>query len=116
MSPGDRWLGRALIPVTAPDGSRGRVGIEITYRLAEITTDEHGPRARIEFGGVPGELASGGGRVTGEYYGECVFSIPFGRFDQMMAIANLEVDWNDSGSGLPPSRSLAHWNAAFTRN
>lgn len=116
VGPGDRWMGRALIPVTAPDGSRGRVGVEITYRLAEILVDERGPRARIEFDGKPTGLAAGDGQVTGEYYGECVFAIPSGRFDQMMAIANLEVTWEDSGTGLPPSQSLVHWNGSFTRN
>ncbi len=113
---GDRWHGRVLVPVEAPDGSRESVVIEVAYRLRRVESDDRGLRARIEFDGRPVSLGSGSETVDGRYYGESIFSLPGGRYEQMMATAELEVSWPDAGGGLPPSRTVAEWQAVVTRN
>jgi hypothetical protein len=105
---GARWDDQLAVPVNGPDGSRKVVTMSVTYRLAELSGDPGGLRARIEFDGAPTGITDGSGEISGKYFGESVFSLGRGRYEQVMAIADLEVVWNDTG-GLPPARTVVEW-------
>lgn len=105
---GGRWSDQLAVPVDAPDGSRKVVTMSVTYRLAELSGEPGGLRARIEFDGAPVSVTDGSGEVDGKYFGESIFSLGRGRYEQVMAIANLEVAWKDTG-GLPPARTVVEW-------
>lgn len=110
----DSWDGQLAVPVSGLDGARKLVVMQVTYRLAELTVEIDGLKAHIEFDGEPVSITDDAGEVTGKYFGESVFSVNGGRYEQVMAIANLEVKWKDS-SGLPPSRTVVEWRGQLTR-
>ncbi|NIR45659.1 MAG: hypothetical protein GWN99_14765 [Gemmatimonadetes bacterium] len=111
---GGRWEGQVAVPITAPDGSRQEALVQVTYRLAEVSREPDGVRARIEFDGEPVGVSIGVRTVSGEYFGESVFSVSGGYYEEMMALANLEVNWEDT-SGLPPSRTVIEWRGQLIR-
>jgi hypothetical protein len=113
VAPGARWEGRVAITLQAPDGSELVTPIQVTYRIRSIEREADGLYARIEFDGEPVAGASGP-RVKGNYFGESVFAVNSGRYERLMALANLEIPWEDS-TGLPPSRILIEWRGEFTR-
>jgi hypothetical protein len=110
----DSWDGQLAVPVSGLDGARKLVVMRVTYRLAELTVEIDGLKAHIEFDGEPVSITDDAGEVTGKYFGESVFSVNGGRYEQVMAIANLEVKWTDS-SGLPPSRTVVEWRGQLIR-
>lgn len=111
---GSRWQDAVAVPVSGPDGSRELVVIQVTYRLTQLDLVPDGLKAHIEFDGEPVRVGDDAGEVSGQYFGESVFSVSGGRYEQMLAVANLEVKWNDT-SGLPPSRTLVEWQGLLTR-
>jgi hypothetical protein len=113
VSVGSRWEDDVAITLRAPDGSERLTPLRITYRLRAIERELGGWFARIEFDGEPIHGASGAD-VTGRYFGESVFAVNKGRYERAMALANLEMAWEDT-TGLPPSRSLIEWRGEFSR-
>jgi len=113
VTEGSQWEDHVAMTLKAPDGSGFVAAVQVTYRLREIQTGPDGTYARIEFDGEP---VSGGGdadvQVSGRYFGESVFAVDRGRYERLMAIANFEIEWEDT-SGLPPSRSFIDWEAQF---
>lgn len=114
VSQGSRWQDRVAVAFDAPDGSRLIATVEVTYRLREFQEAADGPIARIEFDGEPVQSSAESSAITGRYFGESYFAVTQGRYDRVMALANLEVEWKDA-SGLPPSRSIVEWQAQITR-
>jgi len=114
VSPGGRWDGRIALDVDAPDGSRLEVVVHVRYRLREFQQGPEGMVARIEFDGEPLPASGGAHQTTGQYYGESYFSVSAGRYDKVMALADLEVEWHDP-SGLPPGRWLVRWRGDVVR-
>ncbi len=110
----DNWQGQLAVPVSGLDGVRKLVVMNVTYRLTALTVEIDGIRAHIEFDGEPVSITEDAGEVTGKYFGESVFSVDGGRYEQVMAIANLEIKWKDS-SGLPPSRTVVEWRGQLIR-
>lgn len=114
VSRGSRWEDDVAIVLKAPDGSGLTVVIRVTYRLREIQVEPEGLVARIEFDGEPVHSSAAGARVLGRYFGDSRFAVNEGRYERMMALAKLEIEWEDT-SGLPPSRSLVEWQGQFAR-
>ncbi len=114
VMPGSRWEGRVAVTVDAPDGSRLTATMQVMYRLRELQQESDGVVARIEFDGEP--LASSGDarQIEGRYYGESYFAVTAGRYNKVMALADLEVEWSDA-SGLPPSRLMVRWQGDAVR-
>jgi hypothetical protein len=114
VGPTDRWRDELAVPVEGLDGSKKLVVVEVSYRLTELQVEPGGVKAHIEFDGAPVRIGDDSGEVTGKYFGESVFSVDGGRYEQVMAIANLEIKWKDS-SGLPPSRTILEWRGQLVR-
>ena len=111
---GATWHGRVAIPVRRPDGSRTLAPVDVTYRLRQVRREPEGLMARIEFDGAP--ATEEGLDASGRYFGEAIFAVEAGRFEELMALAEIEVAWPQSESGLPPSRSLSQWQGQITRS
>jgi hypothetical protein len=114
VSQGSRWQDRVAIAFDAPDGSRLIATVQVTYRLREFREGIDGLIARIEFDGEPVPSGAEDAAITGRYFGESYFAVTQGRYNQVMARANLEVEWKDA-SGLPPSRSMVKWQGQITK-
>jgi hypothetical protein len=110
----EQWEDELAVPIDGLDGSQKQVIIEVSYRLTELVVEPNDVKAHIEFDGEPVSISDDAGEVTGKYFGESVFSVSGGRYEQVMAIANLEVKWKDS-SGLPPSRTVLEWRGQLIR-
>lgn len=116
VAPGDRWSGRVALPVRAPDGSRRHAVISVAYRLQAIRQEADGPVAHIVFDGSPEEESEGESTgFNGRYFGESLFTPERGRYEQVMAVANLELAWDDPG-GLPPARLVVEWQSVMNRS
>jgi hypothetical protein len=111
---GGRWGGNVAVNVDAPDGSRLIVPVQVRYRLREFQEGPDGLVARIEFDGEPVPASDDAPKATGQYYGESYFSVTAGRYNRIMALANLEVEWHDP-SGLPPGRWTVRWRGDVVR-
>lgn len=111
---GGRWGGRVAVTVDAPDGSRLIVPVQVRYRLREFQEGSDGLVARIEFDGEPVPASGEAPKTTGQYYGESYFSVGAGRYNRIMALANLEVEWHDP-SGLPPGHWIVRWRGDVVR-
>ncbi len=111
---GSVWEGDVAVQVTAPDGSRGAVAIRVTYRLREFWDEPGGLKARVEFDGEPQSTDVEKATASGRYFGESIFAVREGRYEQLLALANLELSWSDS-TGLPPSRAVIEWQAQLNR-
>lgn len=115
VNEGSTWEGVARVPVRRPDGTRAAVRVRLEYRLRRIS-DEPGARfARIEFDGRPLELVGGDSEVQGRYFGEAIFAVHAGRYEQQTATAELQVAWPAGEGGLPSSRSYTTWQGQFIR-
>jgi hypothetical protein len=114
VAPGARWEGKVAIVFDAPDGSRLIAAMQVLYRLRELLPEPDGMVARIEFDGEPVPSSGDAPQIAGRYYGESYFAVAAGRFNKIMALADLEVEWNDE-SGLPPSRLLVRWQGNANR-
>jgi len=112
--PGSRWEGRVAITIDAPDGSRLIATVQVLYRLREFQQTPEGVVARIEFDGEPVPSTGDAPQVAGRYYGESFFAVDAGRYDKVMALADLEIEWSDA-SGLPPSRLMVRWQGNAIR-
>ena len=110
----EHWEDELAVPMDGLDGLRKQVIIEVSYRLTGLDMEPDGLKAHIEFDGEPVSISDDSGEVTGKYFGESVFSVSGGRYEQVLAIANLEVKWKDS-SGLPPSRTVLEWRGELIR-
>lgn len=115
VNEGSTWEGFARVPVRRPDGTRVAVRVRLEYRLRRISDEPDARFARIEFDGRPLELVDGDSGVEGRYFGEAVFAVHAGRYEQLTATAELEVAWPASEGGLPSSRSQTTWQARFIR-
>ncbi len=111
---GSSWQSMVAIPVNRPDGSPAQVSVRVTHRLRELRSEAGGLKARIEFDGDAVSSGAGEPEVSGRYYGESVFAVAEGRYERVLALANLEVRWSETG-GLPPSRTLLEWRGEATR-
>ncbi len=112
---GAHWEDSLVVTLDAPDGSAWLARIRVTYRLRDLEPGPEGMTvARIEFDGEPLPDPSSAARAYGRYFGESRFTVELGRYEMLMAIANLEIEWEDS-SGLPPSRSIIEWEARVAR-
>jgi hypothetical protein len=112
---GARWEDNVAVTLTAPDGSEWLTLVEVTYRLRDLEPGPEGATvARIEFDGEPVQDPESATIPYGRYFGESRFSVERGRYDSLMAIAKLEIEWEDT-SGLPPSRSIVEWGATVAR-
>lgn len=114
VTEGSSWEGRVAVTLEAPNGSRLVATVQLGFRLREFQQGADGPIARIEFDGEPLAADTDGPKITGRYYGESYFSVERGRYDRIMARADLEVEWKDT-SGLPPSRLIVQWEAQKVR-
>jgi hypothetical protein len=114
VSPGSRWEGKVAVTVDAPDGSRLIATMQVSYRLRELRRESEGVVARIEFDGEPVPSSGDAPQIGGRYYGESYFSVTAGRYDKIMALADIELEWNDA-SGLPPSRLMVRWQGDAVR-
>ncbi len=115
VSEGSAWEGDVAVQVAAPDGSRRAVAVHVAYRLRELRDEPGGLKARIEFDGEAFSSGTKDEAVSGRYFGESIFAVNEGRYEQLMALANLELNWKDT-SGLPPNHSLVEWQAQVVRN
>lgn len=116
VAPGDTWENRIALAVRMPDGTRRHARVHVKYRLRELREEADGVVAHIEFDGQPvDEEGLAEGALRGRYFGESLFSPRDGRYEQVMAVANLELDWNDP-SGLPPARLVIEWQAVMDRS
>ncbi len=113
--PGSRWEGKVAVTMEAPDGSRLVAAVQVFYRLREFRQGPDGLVARIEFDGEPVPSTGDEPQIQGRYYGESYFAVTAGRYNKIMALADLEVEWNDA-SGLPPSRLLVRWQGDAVRS
>ncbi len=111
---GARWQSRVAITLEAPDGSDLVTPIQVTYHVRSIEQEADGLRARIEFDGKPVPMGSGAA-ADGSYFGESVFDVDRGRYERLVALANLEIPWEDT-SGLPPGRILVEWRGELSRH
>jgi hypothetical protein len=112
---GSVWEDSLVVPVSAPDGSQKLALVRVSYSVREFVLGPGGPRVRIEFDGEPLNREGEAAEFSGRYYGESLFAVWQGRYERLMARAELEAKWADS-SGLPPSRSVVDWQAEFNRN
>ncbi len=115
VSQGSVWQGDVAVQVAAPDGSLRAVPVQVTYRLREVRDGPDGSRVRIEFDGEPIGAATEDVTVSGRYFGESIFAVNEGRYEQLLALANLELGWKDT-SGLPPNHSVIEWQARVNRS
>lgn len=117
VAPGDTWENRIALAVRMPDGTRRLARVHVKYRLRELREGADGLVAHIEFDGelVDDEEGFEEGALRGSYFGESLFSPRDGRYEQAMALANLELDWNDP-AGLPPARLVVEWQAVMDRS
>lgn len=113
VSAGATWAGNVAIPVRKPDGTRSLTLLRVTYRLRELIVEPDGLYARIEFDGAPVPVE--GFDADGRYFGEAMFDVTAGRFDDVVALASIEVEWPPNPEGLPPSHSLTEWRGSVTR-
>ncbi len=112
---GARWEDNVAVMLAAPDGSEWLTVVRVTYRLRDLEPGPEGATvARIEFDGEPVQDPASATKAYGRYFGESRFSVEKGRYDMLMVIANLEIEWEDA-SGLPPSRSIIEWGARVAR-
>ena len=112
---GARWDDDVAVTLAAPDGSEWQTAVRVTYRLRDLEPGPEGTTiARIEFDGEPVQDPASATKAYGRYFGESRFSVEKGRYDMVMVIANLEIEWEDT-SGLPPSRSIVEWRAQVAR-
>ena len=112
---GARWDDDVAVTLAAPDGSEWLTAVRVTYRLRDLMPGPEGTTiARIEFDGEPVQDPASATKAYGRYFGESRFSVEKGRYDMLMVIANLEIEWEDT-SGLPPSRSIVEWRAQVSR-
>jgi hypothetical protein len=112
---GARWEDNVAVTLAAPDGSEWLTAFRVTFRLRDLLPGSEGTTiARIEFDGEPVQDPTSATKAYGRYFGESRFSVEEGRYDMVMVIANLEVEWEDT-SGLPPSRSIIEWRAQVAR-
>ncbi len=112
---GSVWEGDVAVQVAAPDGSQRAVPMQVTYRLREVRDGRDGLRVRVEFDGEPIGAATQNATVSGRYFGESIFAVNEGRYEQLIALANLQLDWEDT-SGLPPNHSVIEWQTRVNRN
>lgn len=112
---GDHWSGGVQVPVRRPDGTRARVIVQLDYELRRIEDEGDGRFARIQVSGRPVRVAGDSVAVSGDYFGEAVFSVTAGRFERADAQAQLEVQWPVGSEGLPASRSSVEWVGEFSR-
>jgi hypothetical protein len=115
VAAGDHWSGGVQVPVRRPDGTRARVIVRLDYELRRIEEEADGRYARIQISGQPVRADGDAEGVSGNYFGEAVFSVSAGRFERANARAELEVQWPAGSEGLPPSRSLVEWSGEFSR-
>jgi hypothetical protein len=114
VSEGSSWEDKVALVLAAPNGSRWGATVRVTFRLRELRQEPEGVYARIEFDGEPIRTSDSDIEIQGRYFGDSVFDVTRGRYDRMLALANLEVEWEDK-SGLPPSRTLIEWQAQVAR-
>jgi hypothetical protein len=114
VSEGSSWGATVAVTLTAPDGSHWVVPVRVAFRLRELNQGRDGMYARIEYDGEPVDSVGSATRMYGRYFGDSVFDVTHGRYDRMLAVAKLEVEWDDK-SGLPPSRTLVEWQAQVIR-
>lgn len=114
VTEGSGWQDDVVVSLAAPDGSRWGAAIRVNFRVRELRESSEGLYARIEFDGEPVGTSGSSRKVAGSYFGDSVFDVTHGRYDRMLALANLEIEWEDT-SGLPPSRSLVEWQAKVAR-
>ncbi len=112
---GSVWEGDVAVQVAAPDGSKRAVPIQVTYHLREVRDGPVGVRVRIEFDGKPSGAATQDVTVSGRYFGESIFAVNEGRYEQLLALANLQLTWKDT-SGLPPNHSEIEWETRVNRS
>lgn len=115
VTQGSAWEGDVAVQVAAPDGSRRAVAVHVNYRLRELRDEPGGLRARIEFDGEAFGSGTEDAAVSGRYFGESIFAVNEGRYEQLMALANFELNWKDT-SGLPPNHSVVEWQTQVVRN
>ncbi len=115
VTQGSFWEGDVAVQVAAPDGSRRAVPVHVTYRLREIRDEPGGLKVRIEFDGEPFGSGTEDATASGRYFGESIFAVNEGRYEQVMALANLELNWKDT-SGLPPNHSVIEWQTQVNRS
>lgn len=113
---GSSWQSDVAVPVHGADGTRTLIPIRVGYRLQSLEDEPDGLRARIEFDGQPLNLDDEAVEISGSYFGESLFAVGPGRYERVMALANLEIAWPVDESGLPPSRSIVEWRAELNRN
>lgn len=109
---GSRWDDNVAVKLKAPDGSERSLAVHVNYRLREFQSATGEVVARIEFDGEPVHGSLADAKVSGRYYGETYFAVERGRYKEGLALANFEIEWEDT-SGLPPSRSIIEWQAKF---
>lgn len=113
---GASWQSDVAVPVRGLDGSRTLIPVRVKHYLRALEDEPDGLRARIEFDGEPVAPDSQIVEVSGAYFGESVFAVGPGRYERVMALANLEISWPMDESGLPPSRSIVEWRAELNRH
>lgn len=112
---GSVWEGDVAVQVPAPDGSKRAVPMQVTYLLREVRDGPDGLKVRIEFDGEPIGAATEDATVSGRYFGESIFAVNEGRYEQVIALANLQLNWKDT-SGLPPNHSEIEWQTRVDRS
>jgi hypothetical protein len=112
VSVGSRWDDNVALKLKAPDGSERTLAVHVNFRLRAFQSETGEAVARIEFDGEPVHGSLPDAKVAGRYYGETFFAVERGRYKQGLALANFEIEWENSG-GLPPSRSIIEWQAQF---
>lgn len=113
---GSSWQSDVAVPVRGVDGTRTLIPVRVNYRLRALEDEPDGLRARIEFDGQPLTMGDRAVEVSGSYFGESLFAVGTGRYERVMAVADLEIAWPVDESGLPPSRSIVEWRAELNRN
>jgi hypothetical protein len=116
VRPGDRWEGDVQVPVRRPDGTRSPVTVPLEYRLRRIVDEPDARFAHLTFDGRPIEPPQGASSASGIYTGEAVFAVHSGRFERLVARAEIEVGWPESEAGLPSSHSGLEWQGSFGRS
>ena len=111
---GSSWQSEVMIPIGKPDGSQAAIAVRVTSRLREIRSEADGPEVRIEYDGEAVSGGAGSAGVSGRYYGESLFAVAGGRYEHLLALAELEVRWAGTG-GIPPSRTLVEWRGEVNR-
>lgn len=113
---GSSWQSDVAVPVRGVDGTRTLVPFRVRYHIRTLEDEPDGVTARIEFDGQPLAMGDEAVEVSGSYFGESLFAVGPGRYERVMALANLEIAWPVDESGLPPSRSIVEWRAELNRN